>query len=88
MDGIEWPDRDDLMGALQGLLRAQHTYMLPTKELARGKLKNRKTLARLSAEDCVEIASHCLSGNQLPLWTKFEYPQYALAIEWLEAALV
>ena len=71
------------MGALQGLLRAQHTYMLPTIEVARGKLKDRQTLARLSADDCAEIASHCLSGNQ-PFWKTFEFPQYALAIEWLE----
>jgi hypothetical protein len=31
-----WPDAADLIGSMLGLLRAQHTYMLPTKEVVKG----------------------------------------------------
>ena len=87
MDWVNWPDSADWIGVVQGLLRAQHTYMLPTKEVVKGKLQNRETLARLSISDCLEIANECLSGDN-PLWDYFQYPEYALAIEWLEAALM
>ena len=87
MHGVSWPVSADLVGVMQGLLRAQHTYMLSTKEIVKGKLRKRETLARLSMFDCLDIVYDCLSGEN-PLWEFFEYPEYALAIEWLEAALM
>ena len=82
-----WPGSADLVGVVQGLMRAQHTYMLPTKYVVKGKLQNRETMAQLSISDCLLIANECLYSEK-PLWDFFQYPEYALAIEWIEAALM
>jgi hypothetical protein len=85
MNRVTWPDRFDLSGSMQSLLRAQSTYLLPTIEVARGKLGKRQTAARLSVKDCLHIASDRLSGlNSLRQDLGIEY---ALAIEWAETAL-
>ncbi len=60
--------------------------MLPTTEVVKGKLRNRQTLARLSVEDSMLIAQSRLSG-QSPLRTDLHI-EYALGIEWAEAALM
>ena len=58
--------------------------MLPTIDIALGKLGQKKTNARLSVNDCLALAKLCL---EKPGVVHNHYQeQYALAIEWLEAA--
>ena len=75
-----------------GLLRAQHTYQLPITDLANGKIKNKITHAYLTAADCLFIATERLYGNnpmlsQLSQLFQSGGVDYAIAIEWAEAAL-
>jgi len=86
MEKTVWPDASDLIGSTHGLLRAQNTYMLPTTEVVKGKLRNRQTLARLSIEDVLFIAESRLTGES-PQRSDL-YVEYAQAIEWAEAALM
>jgi hypothetical protein len=86
MRNVVWPDDADLIGTIHGLLRAQHTYMLPATEVVKGKLRNRQTLAQISVEDSMLIAQSRLSGES-PLRNDLHI-EYALAIEWAEAALM
>ena len=52
----EWPsDDEDFHLVLDGLLRVQYTYQLPISDLAKGLIRNRKTNAYLSPEDCTYI---------------------------------
>ena len=68
-----------------GLLRAQHTYQLPITDLANGKIKNKITHAYLTAADCLFIATERIYGNN-PMLSSGGV-DYAIAIEWAEAAL-
>ena len=51
----------------------------------RGKLGKRETSAHLTVEDCLDLAVHCYEGKH-PLRSDL-HAEYALAIEWIEAAL-
>ena len=82
---ITWPEVDDLKGAIHGLLRIQYTYRLEAVDVAKGLLRGRQTLARLSPEDCLFLAEGRLQGDD-PL-RKDHTKEYALAIEWVEAAV-
>ena len=68
-----------------GLLRAQYTYQLPTIELAKGKIRDKNTHARLTVEDCCFLATERINGNNPLLITGGT--DYAIAIEWAETAL-
>ena len=81
----QWPDPEDFRGAIQGLLRVQYTYQLEIVDLAKGTIKKRITHARLFVEDCFFLAKERIDG-QNPL-LKSGGIDYAIAIEWAEAAL-
>ena len=67
-------------------MRAQYIYQLPIIELARGKIQHRNTEARLSVDDCFFIATN---GNYGPNLIEINNVKvnFAIAIEWAEAAL-
>ena len=71
--------------AVPGLLRVQYTYQVPITELAKGKIRNKNTQARLTAADCFFIAIECIYGNNS--LTISGGVDYAIAIEWAETAL-
>lgn len=85
MKRVSWPEEIDFKGAIHGLLRVQFTYHLPTIDIADGKLRDRQTLARLSVDDCLFLAKDRLNGKN-PLLTTGGI-DFAVAIEWAEAAL-
>jgi hypothetical protein len=85
MKRVDWPQMVDYSGAIQGLLRVQYTYKLNPVDLANGLIKNRQTLAKLSSEDCLFLANERMEGNN-PLKVQGGI-DYAVAIEWAEAAL-
>ena len=68
-----------------GLLRSQHTYQVPITQLAKGKIGGKNSQARLFASDCFFIASERIYGNNPMLFSGGV--EYAIAIEWAEAAL-
>ena len=70
---------------MSGLLRAQNTYQVPITELAKGKIRDKNTHARLTVEDCCFLATERIIGNNLlPMSGGTDY---AIAIEWAETAL-
>lgn len=82
---IGWPGDEDFKGVIQGLLRVQFTYQLRIVDMAKGLIGNRQTNAYLSPEDCLFLAQERIDGNN-PL-LKGGGIDYAVAIEWAEAAL-
>lgn len=76
---------DDYKGAILGLLRVQFTYELPIVDLAKGWIKHKATHARLSVGDCFFLAKERIEGHNPML--KSGGVDYAVAIEWAEAAL-
>ena len=83
---IGWPGEEDFKGVIQGLLRVQFTYQLSIVDMAKGLIGSRQTNAFLSPEDCLFLAKERIDGNN-PL-LKGGGIDYAVAIEWAEAALV
>jgi len=81
----EMPDESDLEGVTQALARIQFAYRLDPVELARGRIRGVETEARLSVRQMMKIAEKRFSGAQ-PLRPAIG-KEYALAIEWTEAAL-
>ena len=71
-----------------GRIRANLIYIypwLPIIELAKGKIRDKNTQARLSVEDCFFLATERINGNN-PLLVSGGL-DYAIAIEWAETAL-
>ena len=58
---------------------------LPIIELAKGKIRDKNTQARLSVEDCFFLATERINGNN-PLLVSGGL-DYAIAIGWAETAL-
>ncbi len=101
MSKVDWPEENDYKGtkiqkewfvfdardagSIHGILRVQFTYRLPILDLARGRIRDRQTLARLTVEDIFFLASERLDGKN-PLLINGG-TDYAIAIEWAEAAL-
>lgn len=85
MGAHQWPDALDYNGAIHALLRVQYTYQLPIIDLARGKIQNRFTQARMDVQDCYFLARERIQGDN-PLMVSGGI-DYAIAIEWAEAAL-
>jgi hypothetical protein len=85
MQTVDWPEEVDYKGAIHGLMRVHFTYQLPPVDLARGLIRNRQTLARLSSQDCLFLAQERMQGDN-PLLVEGGI-DYAVAIEWAEAAL-
>lgn len=80
-----WPDKLDVQGAMVSLLRIQNVYMLPVIDIANGILSDKKTHARLTVDDLYEIGKDRL--ETIGLVRELPSPDFALAVEWLEAAL-
>ena len=85
LNSIEMPTELDLEGAAQALARIQFAYRINPIELAEGRIMNVQTKARLSAEQMMDIARRRISGSH-PMRPR-NGREYALAIEWAEAAL-
>ena len=92
---MELPIRNDLLGATFSLWILPLTYRFHPIELVDGKLKARQTNARLLFEDVLHVADECYSSEtSVFLDTRRTYfqdaksdkPNYAVAIEWMEAA--
>ena len=92
---MELPIRNDLLGATFSLWILPLTYRFHPIDLVDGKLRERRTNARISFEDVLHIVDECYaSKTSVFLDTKRSYfqdvkneqPNYAVAIEWLEAA--
>ena len=58
---------------------------MPITELAKGKIRDKETHARLTVEDCFFLATERINGKN-PLLISGGM-DYAIAIEWAEAAL-
>ena len=57
-------------------------------DLAKGKIRDKNTQARLSSYDCFFIAnSHIMGKKPLTLFGGSGVMDYAIAIEWVEAAM-
>jgi len=69
------PKDTDLHGAAQALIRLQDVYELDIGDLAEGKIGQRQTAAKLSAQDCLFMGKHCYNGGIL-----------SRSIEWFEEA--
>ena len=82
----EYPDSNDMEGVTQALARIQFTYRLDPLDLATGLIHGVQTRARLSPVDMINIAMRRNSG-QHPIRPGLGR-EFALAIEWAEAAKV
>uniref|UniRef100_A0A182SH59 Prolyl 4-hydroxylase N-terminal domain-containing protein n=1 Tax=Anopheles maculatus TaxID=74869 RepID=A0A182SH59_9DIPT len=75
-NNTEMPTGDDVVGVAEGLARLQEMYQLDTKEMASGKMLNRKLGRQLKTAECYEI------GNKLTIATNYRY-----AVGWYREAL-
>ena len=92
---MELPIRNDLLGATFSLWILPLTYRFHPIELVDGKLGARQTNAKILLEDVLHVADECYSSEtSVFLDTRRTYfqdakndkPNYAVAIEWMEAA--
>lgn len=67
--------KEDLKGALTGLLRLQGVYLLSSKDLAQGKIQNLQTSTKLTITDCTLMAQESKHFDRLDLF-----------VEWTEQA--
>ena len=82
---VNFPTKTDFYDGANLLQRIQYFYSLDPYDIAQGKLRIRKTHAKLTPEDVFELALLRFEGpSRLNKFVEFEY---ALAIEWAEAAL-
>ena len=89
-DGIDWPSKEDVSGSIFSLFNIQYTYKLPIINLARGILRKRETYASLTVEDIEDMVKNRLEDSKSITYYhnyKYEYRDYALAIEWIEGAV-
>ena len=56
MKGIEIPNKNDLEGVTQALVRIQFAYRLDPREMASGMIRDVQTEGRLSAHQMMSIA--------------------------------
>ena len=82
---VNFPTQMDFYDGANLLQRIQYFYSLDPYNIAHGKLRNRNTHARLTPEDVFELGLLRFEGHsRLNGYIDLEY---ALAIEWAEAAL-
>ena len=84
---VKWPNQKDIEGSALALSRIQAFYRLNPLDIANGQLGHIKTGARLSWKDCALLGNHRLKGKANTLAPSKGEPEYAVAIEWKEAAL-
>ena len=67
----------------------QYVYRLDPLDLANGVIGRRRTLARLSARDLFSIGRERITKQKrLPIEPSTKgKPEYAMAIQWMEAAM-
>ena len=82
---MEWPSKLDVAGSVFSLVTIQYTYKIPVMDLAKGKLRKRDTKATLTIDDIEDIV-HKRMEDRTSL-THLPGKDYAIAIEWLEAAV-
>lgn len=75
-DKLNFPSEEDLMGAVQALIRLQDTYNLDVASLARGELNGVQYSTEMSSEDCFEIGRQTYSNED-----------YRHTIPWMNEAL-
>lgn len=73
---LKFPSEEDLMGAVQALIRLQDTYNLDTEKVARGELNGVQYSTAMRSEDCYEIGRQTYSNND-----------YRHTIMWMNEAL-
>lgn len=85
LEGIdEFPTEGDMEGVTQSLARIQFAYRYDPVDIALGVVGGVATEARLTVADCFDIAKRRYSGENL--LRPHIHKEYALAIEWAEAA--
>ena len=82
---MEWPQAEDVAGSIHALFAIQHTYRIPVADLAKGRLGERKTFATLQIEDIDHIVANRLESETS--LTHIPGKDYAICIEWIEAAI-
>jgi len=75
LEDIELPTKEDLVEASQAVARIQFVYRLDPVEMAEGIIKGVQTEGKLSGTQMMMIALNCINEDE-----------FALAIEWAEAA--
>ena len=92
---MELPTRNDLLGATFSLWILPLTYRFHPMDMVNGNLEGHQTNARINFDDILHVADECYySRTSVFLDTKRSYFQdtkndqlnYAVAIEWVEAA--
>lgn len=82
---MEWPTKLDVAGSVFSLVTIQYTYKIPITDLAKGKLGKRDTKATLTIDDIEDIVHNRMKDHTS--LTHLPGKDYAIAIEWLEAAV-
>ena len=75
---------DDVRGMALGLARIQITYNLDPYDIAKGILAGKETKAKLAPEDLLFVATDRLNNSNVIFVN--DGPNYAIALQWLEAA--
>lgn len=73
---LNFPSEEDLMGAVQALIRLQDTYNLDVANLAKGELNGIQYSTQMSSEDCFEIGRQTYSNED-----------YRHTISWMNEAI-
>ena len=82
-----FPSIDDFYGSAISLLRIQYTYNLNPIDIANGKLREIQSAARLSPYEVFELGKMRNDTSVHVRINKFNGIEYALAIDWTQAAL-
>ena len=83
---MEWPKESDVSGATFSLVVIQFTYKIPVLSLINGKIGRQQTKAKLTIGDIQDIvADRLLQDSSLSHIRGAK--DYAIAIEWIEAAI-
>ena len=84
VDNFELPTKLDVSGVVFSLVTIQYTYKIPVIDLAKGKVGKKATKATLTITDIEHIVQEILEDHLSP--SREVGKDYAIAIEWLEAA--
>ena len=83
---MEWPKESVVSGATFSLVVIQFTYKISLHSFINGKIGSRQTKAKLTIDDIQDIVANRLlqdsSLSHIP-----GAKDYAIAIEWIEAAI-
>lgn len=74
-----------MTGITLSLCRIQSVYMLDPAAMAAGVLRSLETEARLSVDD-LEFVAEDRARGEMPIRAAVGGKEYAMAVEWMEAA--